>query len=147
MEGLFYLSACLSACAILISLISLAWSIHIGRRDRGKLKATSKLYRSDSGVPYLQVKAVNHGRRPVILTMLGADFPGGWGGIYLEKGTFRLGENEAFEETVRAGDHYTMSHEGEEAIDLWFEDTLCRRYRVKNAKEHLKELWDKGKKN
>lgn len=143
MEVSFYLSAC----AISVSLISLVWSIHIGRRDHGKLKATSKLYYSgpESDVQYLQVRAVNHGRRPVILRMLGLDFgDGSWEGIYLKDGGLRLGENEVFEKDIRVGDSYSMSHECEEAIGLWFEDTLGRRYRVKNAKENLEKLWGRN---
>ncbi len=146
MEVLFYLSVC----AISISLISLVWSIHIGRRDRGKLRATSRLYFNgpDSDVQHLEIKAVNHGRRPIILRILGSDFSdGSREGIYLKKGGLRLGENEEFEKTIRAGDSYSMSHEGEEAIDLWFEDTLGRCYRVKNAKENLEKLWGEDKKN
>lgn len=136
-------SAYLAACAIVISFVSLAWAIHIGRRDRGKLKATSELCKEyESDFEYLRVKAVNCGRRPVILTMLGADFPSGhWLGTYLRDKMLHLSEGEAFEETIRAGDHYTMSDEGEEAIDLWFEDTLGQRYKVKKAKKHLKELY------
>ena len=140
MEASFYLSAF----AILISLVNLFWSIYIGLRDRGKLKATSKLYaeNKDSGVSYIKVKAVNHGRRAIILTMLWVDFPNRPSiGTYLKDHALRLGENEEFTETIRAGDHYTFSQEGEEAIDLWFEDTLGKRYKVKNAKKHLKMLW------
>ena len=146
METSFYLSAC----AISVSLISLVWSIHIGRRDRRKLKATSKLYYSgpESDVQYLRVRAVNHGRRPVILRMLGLDFAdGSWEGIHLKDGGLRLGENEVFEKDITAGDSYSMSHECEEAIDLWFEDTLGRRYRVNNAKENLEKLWGQDKNN
>lgn len=146
MEVSFYLSVC----AISVSLISLVWTIHIGRRDRGKLKASSTLYYSglNSGVQHLEIKAVNHGRWPIILTMLGSDFPdGSWKGTHLEKGGVGLGENEAFKEHIRAGDNYSISDEGEEAIDLWFEDTLGRRYRVKNAKGNLEKIWSQHKKN
>lgn len=146
MEASFYLSAC----AISVSLISLVWSIHIGRRDRGKLKATSRLYYSgpDSDVQYLEIKAVNHGRRPIILTILGSDFSDeSWKGTYLEKGGVRLGENEGLKEHLRAGDNYSMSDEGKGVIDLWFEDTLGRRYRVENAKRNLEKLWGQDKKN
>jgi len=142
MEVSFYLSAG----AILISISSLTWSIHIGRRDRGKLKATSKFYQPAPGYgsPYLKVKAVNHGRRPVILTMLGSDFSDGSSStMVLKNHALRLGENEAYEEDLRVADGCTMTEEGEEAIDLWFEDTLGRRHKVENAKENLRKLLGK----
>jgi hypothetical protein len=132
----------LSAFAILISLISLVWSIHIGRRDRGRIKATSKLLKSVSRSLYLEVRAVNHGRRPVILTMLITDFANGssFGSYLIPEEKCRLEEGEFFEQAIKAGDNYTISHEGVEAINFWFEDTLGNRYKVKNAKKHLKVL-------
>lgn len=131
----------LSAGAFLVSLASLAWSIHIGRRDRGRIKATSKIIKYGN-VDLLEVKVANHGRRPVILTMLWTKFQDGIStGSYLKNHSLRLGENEKFEITMRAGDHYTISQEGEEAVDLCFEDTLGHRYKVNNARENLKKLW------
>ena len=41
-------------------------------------------------------------------------------------------------------DSNTMSPDGEIAVDFWFEDTLGRRYIVKNAKENLKKFWEKN---
>jgi hypothetical protein len=137
MELVFYLSAG----AFLVSLASLAWSIHIGRRDRGTIKATSKIVKYGN-VGLLEVKAVNHGRRPVILTTLWGEFQDGKRyGSYLKNRSLRLDENEKFEITMRAGDMYTFSQDGEAAVDFWFEDTLGIRYKVKNARENLKKLW------
>ena len=150
MEISFYLSIL----AILISSISLIWSIYVGYRDRGNIKATSKIYyieltsyseKPSKKIPNLKIKAVNCGRRPVILSMLGADYSNGlWGGSYIEKEVGHLAENEKYEKTFNAGGSDTMSPDGEEAIDFWFEDTLGRRYKVKNAKENLKKLWGKN---
>ena len=144
----------LSTIAILISCISLAWSIYIGYRDRGNIKATSKIYyielasyseKPSKKIPNLKIKAVNCGRRPVILSMFGADYSNGsWGRSYIEKEVGHLAENEIYEKTFNAGDSDTMSPDGEEAVDFWFEDTLGRRYKVKNAKENLKKLWGKN---
>ena len=90
------------------------------------------------------MKAVNHGRRTVILATFGRDFPSGaWYSTQLEKAGIRIGENEDYSITIRIGDHYILSPEGEDAIDLWFEDTLGRRYKVKNAKDNLRKLWGK----
>ena len=150
MEISFYLSIL----AILISCISLIWSIYVGCRDSGNIKATSEIYYFDMTgysekpsveIPYLKIKAVNCGRRPVILSMFGADYSNGsWGGSYIEKEVGHLAENEKYEKTFNAGDSDTMSPDGEEAVDFWFEDTLGRRYKVKNAKENLKKLWGKN---
>ncbi len=148
MEASFYLSAG----AVLISLISFVWAIHVGNRDRAKLKATSTFYEPESpedGVPYLEVKVMNYGRRPVILTGIGAKYlssESAW--ISLEKKAVRLGENDKFEIFINAGDCYTVDPlDGKKAIDLWFEDTLGRRYKIKSVKKHLKRLWTKTKKN
>lgn len=138
------ISLYLSISAIIIAFISLFWSIYLGYRDRGNIKATSEISYNgpDSKYFHLQVKAVNCGRRPVILSMFGKDYSdGSWGGSYIEEKEGRLAENEKYEITIRAGDSDTMSPDGEEAVDFWFEDTLGRRYKVKNAKENLKKLW------
>jgi len=138
----------LAAFAILISLISLGWSIHIGRRDRGKLKAISELCKHEKYGTYLKVKAVNHGRRPILLTMLGTDLPDGSSySTYLENQPIRLGENELFVEDIGFNSFYVVSPDDYEiAINLWFEDTLGRRYKVKIAKKHLKKLFEKDNK-
>lgn len=142
----------LSLLAVAISLVSVAWSIHIGRRDRGRLKATSELYYSgpdsDDIPSHLEIRAVNHGRRPVILTMLRTELSDGTSyGTYLNDRATRLGENEAFLKTIEYGDYVDVLIEGKIPTDLWFEDTLGRRYKVKGAKEHLKKLWGEGKEN
>lgn len=145
------ISLYLSISAIIIACISLFWSIYLGYRDRGNIKATSKIYyielasyseKPSKKIPNLKIKAVNCGRRPVILSMLGNDYSdGSWGGSYIEKEVGHLAENEKYEKTFNAGDSDMMSPEGEIAVDFWFEDTLGRRYKVKNAKENLKKLW------
>ena len=89
---------------------------------------------------------MNHGRRPVILSMLGSKLSDGtWYGTYLKDRAVRLGENEAFSKTIEYDDYVDVLIEGDIPTDLWFEDTLGRRYKVKGAKEHLKKLWGKGK--
>jgi len=135
----------LSICAILISLAGFVWSIHLGLRDRGRLKVTSTIYSSgsDEERDYLQLKAVNHGRRPVILTMLRTHWSDGtMSGTYLDAKGIRLGENEEYKKTFDSNDKNEMSDEGEhrEAIDLWFEDTLGRKYKIYNIEKQLKEI-------
>jgi len=141
------ISLYLSIEAIIIACISLFWSIYLGYRDRGNIKATSKISYNgpNSKYFYLQIKAVNCSRRPVVLSMFGKDYSNGaWEGSYIEEKEGRLAENEKYEITIRAGDSDTMSPDGEEAVNFWFEDTLGRRYKVKNAKENLKKLWKKN---
>ena len=145
------ISLYLSIGAIIIACISLFWSIYLGYRDRGNIKATSEIYyieltsyseKPSKNIPNLKIMAVNCGRRSVILSMLGTNYSdGSWGGSYIEKENSHLAENEKYEKTFNAGDSDTMSPEGEIAVDFWFEDTLGRRYKVKNAKENLKKLW------
>jgi len=98
------ISLYLSIGAIIIACISLAWSIYLGYRDRGNIKATSEISYNgpDSKYFHLQVKAVN----------------------CIEKESARLSENEKYGITIRAGDSETMSPDGEEAVDFWFEDTF-----------------------
>ncbi len=138
-------SFALSICAILISFASFIWSIHIGLRDRGRLKVTGTVYSSgpNGGNDYLQLKAVNHGRRPVILTMLWVHWSDGtMSGKYLNGNGVRLGENEEYKKNFDANDKNEVSDEGEykEAIDLWFEDTLGRKYKIYNIDKQLKKI-------
>ncbi len=138
------ISFILSVCAILVSLASLIWSIHTGLRDRGQLRTTATIYTSgDDGINYLQLKAVNHGRRPVILTMLRKKWSNGTvSGEYLANNGVRLGENEEYKKTFDIHDKNEVSEDGEEreAMDLWFEDTLGRKYRIKDIENKLKNL-------
>jgi len=54
---------------------------------------------------------------------------------------FSQDEGERYKIIIRPGDHYSFSHEGEEAINYWLEDTLGRRHKINNAKNHIKKLW------
>ena len=135
----------LSIFAILVSFASFIWSIHIGLRDRGRLKVTSTVYSSgpDGGSDYLEFKAVNHCRRPVILTMIWTQWSDGTkSGLYLNANGVRLGENEEYKRNYDATDKNAVSDEGEhrEALDLWFEDTLGRRYKINSIEKQLKGI-------
>jgi len=92
----------------------------------------------------MKVEAINMGRRPVILTRLGGYYADGhWSGIYIGKHNkgYQLGENEKFSEDITEMHPMFFDHErGVAIIDLWFEDTLGRRYRVKNARKHIRQL-------
>jgi hypothetical protein len=140
-------SEIISTIALCVSGVSLGVSTFTSFRDRGRLKATSKYYPANEDEDgkwwrgHILVEAVNTGRRPIILTVFGGNYENeGWCGTYLEdKKGVRLGENERFTEQVNCN-HRMLKHNSRDAIDLWFEDTLGRRYRVKHAKKHLRSL-------
>jgi hypothetical protein len=95
----------------------------------------------------IKVEAVNAGRRPVILTkIVGYYKDGDWCAVDIreDKIGIRLQEHETFSEDITDGASLNMlfhpiSHAT--LTDLWFEDTLGRQYRVKNAKKQLKRLF------
>jgi len=132
--------------ALLVSLTSLGFSIYFGFLDRSHLKASSKYNPEwEHSSAHITVSAVNHGRRPIILTLFGGTYEdGNWEGTSLEKDRagLRLDENERFQETIRSGHdmlHSTLT--GSRITDLWFQDTLGRRYKVKNSKKNVKLFW------
>ena len=138
MDASFYFSII----AILISLASFGWSIHIGNRDKGKLLVKSELYSMDKGKEhFIRIKAVNYGRRPIILTTLWARYSDNTssGTIWQEK---RLNENEKFEEDLTIHDLIYIDEDGneKEIVDYYLEDTVGRTYKIKNIREHLKRM-------
>jgi hypothetical protein len=131
----------ISIAAILIALASFICSLYFGLRDRSRVKASCRLYNDDR---MLTVQAVNHGRRPVVLIIFGGKYDSGQSsGTYLgEKSQgIRLGEHEKYEQELHSSHPMVYRPEHDTWIeDLWFEDTLGRRYRVKDAKRNLKRL-------
>lgn len=132
----------ISIAALLISLGSLGFSVFFNLRDRANLKATSRFSpASESGPACVYFTVVNAGRRPIILRM--------WGGTSCQGqsvGTFfgkeqsglRLGEHERFDHSMEKQDLHEQTPEDEIIYaDLWVEDTLGRRYSVKDAKNNL----------
>ncbi|MHB8519975.1 MAG: hypothetical protein ACYDH9_04385 [Limisphaerales bacterium] len=98
--------------------------------------------------PSMRVEAVNVGRRAVILTLFGGYYEDGrWRGTYIGDSNtgVRLGENERFTEDMDDRHHMLFDCEAEVAVtDLWFEDTLGRRYRVKGARKHLQQFFKRN---
>jgi hypothetical protein len=136
----------ISTAALAISVTSLALSTYIALRDRGRLRTKSTFYAAhEDRPPSIRVEAVNVGRRPVILTLFGGYYERGhWSGTYIgdHKAGVRLGEKERFSENIDNLHHMLFDHDtGTPVSDLWFEDTLGRRYRVKNAKKHLAQFF------
>lgn len=139
-------SRVLAGLAIAVSLGSLLISFSQWRRDRSRLDTRAQLQTDDDGRAWAAtVRATNSGRRPIILRLLGADLDDSTShGIFLGRDGqgIRLDESEWFEEpTIRPGDVYTMGPEGQQAIDLWFEDSVGRRFRVQGARHALEKLW------
>src|SRR6266699_4169331 len=97
----------LAIAAFLVSLTSLGFSIYFGFLDRSRLKASSQYYPEwEHSSAHITVSAVNHGRRPIILTLLGGTYEdGNWEGTSLgkDRAGLRLDENERFQETIRSG--------------------------------------------
>jgi hypothetical protein len=130
-----------AATALLVSIVSIGISLYATLRDRVKIKAFSNLYTDPHHNPHtwIVVTVVNHGRRTAVLTRFGGDFKGeGWQSTPLgDKGLgLHLAENEYHRIDltpygVLVGGKY---------VDLWFEDSLGRRHRVKNARKHLQEM-------
>ncbi len=130
--------------ALFISVLSLCLSAYSVLRDRSRLKATSIQYKWGP----LRIRAVNRGRRPVILTMLRGEYNGGYkSGTYLgdKNEGIRLNERERYEINLDGAHHIVLtthpeSHEPLFAKNLWFEDTTGRRYRIKRIKRHLRKI-------
>jgi hypothetical protein len=92
----------------------------------------------------MTVSVVNAGRRPVILKMWGGhDADGHWIGTRLGKDAsgLHLAENEHYEFVLRKDDLLQLGPaEDVELCDIWFEDTLGQRHRVKEAKKNITKL-------
>jgi hypothetical protein len=137
----------LSLIALVISIGSLAASLYFNLRDRAKVEAKSKYYPGfEDGVPMIEMSVVNAGRRPVVLRMWGGtDSSGDWAGTMINsnEGGKRLAEHERYEVKLTRGDLIAFTPDDDVVfVDLWFEDTLGRRHRVLNARDHARKLWN-----
>ena len=135
----------ISVVAIIIALISLIATIYFNFRDRAKLVLKSVFSPGNADrEAYLAIIIVNSGRRPVILRMWGgADENGEWIGEQFGQGGEgkRLGEHERAELVLRKN-NFPLDHADTEVmpIEMWIEDTLGRRYDIKDIKKNLKKL-------
>ncbi len=134
-----------SIIALGLSVISISISIYNMLRDRANLLADSKFFDSWEGnQPYILVSIKNSGRRPIIIRMWGGkDDKGKWIGTNLgEKGEgLPLGENGWHEFKILIEDIYNQTPDYSiDYSDLWVEDSLGRRYSIKNAKKNIKLL-------
>jgi len=134
-----------TALALVVALISLAFSIYNIMRDRGRLRATSNFFPPDEyGDGGVRIVVVNHGRRTVILPWLYFDdLEGGALGSRIEGGKpdLRLGEHERHELVLHRSDLYQHTPmEDIDAVTMWFEDTLGRKHKIKGIEENIRLL-------
>lgn len=132
-----------SIAALVVSFASFMVSIYSSLRDRGRLKTKSFLIFDDAGSdePIIRIEAANAGRRPLILRMWGgSDDRGEFIGTYIDKESEgkRLGEHERIEFTLRRSDlGFSLDDNVIDFTWLWFEDTLGRRYLVKDSRRNI----------
>lgn len=138
----------IATAALLISILSLTLSLYGVSRDRAHLKTESHVFKNESTGEFstVYVKAVNIGRRPVILTLI----QGVYGkkhvsGVYVDcenKGVL-LNEGEFFEYRFGRFDGI-MVYDPEEGgpfsdlEDLFLVDSAGKKYHVKEAKQNIK---------
>jgi hypothetical protein len=138
----------LALCAFFLSLASLTISFCNYRRDRAKLVTSGRFFnRGEHGGRGIHVKAVNVGRRPIILTQIQFLYDDGTnGGIVVGEhpAGLTLKEQEHWEYWFENGDNTLYKPEFDvAAVDFWFLDTQGKKHRVKDSKEHLKKVWEK----
>jgi hypothetical protein len=135
-----------SSFALAVSICSLGATIYFNLRDRPRVVAKSKFLPAWDGNPAkVNVSVVNAGRRPVILRMwAGAESQSNWVGTFLgERGKgLALAEYERHEFSLEKPDLMADTPDEDVPInDLWFEDTLERRYPVSDSAANLAKLW------
>ena len=140
--------------AFAISVLSLTISVLNYRRDRACLKLTARLFLSWSpqAPGYIEVKAVNSGRRPVSLVKLqGIMDDGTRSDQYLnhKDSGIRLGENKSktirLTHLPRGADEYSpdglkSEDDSDDYKDISIEDSLGTYHKVPNIRHLLEEL-------
>lgn len=135
----------ISFVALIVSLVSLGLSAYFGLRDRASLRTGSSFTEGWEGAsPSVVATIVNAGRRPVVIRMwAGAESEKNWVGTYMgvEERGLRMAEHERYDLRLSKEDLYATTPEDDFWIaDLWFEDTLGRRHKVKDAKANIAKL-------
>jgi hypothetical protein len=141
--------------AISFSIAALTLSILNYRRDRADVQATSTFSLDWEGIhACLLVKIVNAGRRPIIFTT--------WSGAETRQRRFRGREvlscsgtyfDAKVGVTLNEGQTHTFKLEADDLVDIlpndeavvideiWIDDTLGRRHKVKDVRENIALLW------
>lgn len=138
----------ISIIALVVSVAGLSFSIYLGLRDRPRIRARCCCFHphpeNPDGYPSFGLTITNSGRRPIVLRLLRGNYGTSYRGHFLEGGNVLLEENGIFELTLRMNDYqeiYGDLDDPKPVDNLWFEDTLGRRYEIKNVREQLKEFW------
>lgn len=140
----------IATAALLVSILSLILSIYVVSRDRSRLKTESQAYINEETGEFsiINLKAVNTGRRPIILTAVQGVYEGKHRASsfidYEDKG-HPLNENEIYEYRLRKFDGMTVCDPDDSGTyydlrDLYFIDSTGRRYHIKGAKKNVKLL-------
>ena len=138
--------------ALMVSLATASFSAWFGLRDRARIKTGSTYFppsEDSEGPPGILIRIANHGRRPIYLKNLYYDYGGREGsaiveGFWESEGLVdgRLAEGREYEHYINSDDDTRLQSEnGVPARDIFFEDSLARRYNVKHARENLRRLF------
>lgn len=141
----------LSIVAIVLSVCSFALSAYVAFRDRSRLKTESHAYLHEQTGEYYSFyfKAINAGRRPLVLTLIEGSYENNHKcGIlinYENKG-IRLAEGEFYEHQFEIHDGIMVCDPQRygkffNLVDLSVVDSASRKYRIKDAKENIQLLW------
>ena len=150
----------MSITALVLSFISVGFSIGFGLYDRLlNIKAKSTFlpaYSDDDGPispPLLNVEITNYGKRDIYLEYLyiqyGSSRPIVFADTYWESdihGRYRLGENGKYEQAFDPdSDSILRNNDGEIATHIFFQDSLGRRYFVRNARKNIRDFLNESK--
>lgn len=137
--------------ALVVSMMSAGFSISFGLRDRARVRADSHFYAAGAdedghwSPPGVLVRIANHGRRTIYLEYLYFKY-GRAGHADLAEtlwegdkyGRCRLSEGDKYEQFFDPdADGIFTNDEGVRATQIFFEDSLGRRYKVRGAKHSL----------
>jgi len=146
------ISDLISILALIVSLVSAGFSISFGLRDRAAIRVTSKFFPAEQdqegpiSAPLLVVEVANFGRRDVYLEYVYIQH-GRSGHLSMAETTWegdkygrcRLGEGDKYTHTFDPdSDGILKDQQGEEATDIFFQDSLNRRYHAREAERNIK---------
>lgn len=146
------LSDLISILALIVSLVSAGFSISFGLRDRAAIRTTSKYLPAEQdqegpiSPPVLVLEVANFGRRDVYLEYLYVQY-GRSGHLSMAETTWegdkfgrcRLGEGDKYTQAFDPdNDGILKDEQGEEATDIFFQDSLNRRYHARDAGAQIK---------
>ena len=134
----------ISIAALIIAIVSVAFTGYVLFRDKARVKARCRLMKyGRNECEALEVEAVNHGHRPIVLTQLEKRYKNGWVGTLLgEKGHgVKLEEQQRYQD--RLAPYERVDENGlHREIDLRFLDTAGKGYAVKDAHRNLEQLYE-----